>query len=75
MGLVFGEIAAAQRAVLESWLAELGLSRTVFENPFPRTEEVSAPGTDCAVRLVQILLRKGVLSQSEATEILRECEG
>ena len=75
MGLVFGEIAAAQRAVLESWLAELGLPRTVFENPFPRTAEVSSPGTDCAVRLVQILLRKGVLSQSEATEILRECEG
>jgi hypothetical protein len=75
MGLVFGELTAVQRSVLENWLGDLGLPRTVFENPFPRTAEVSSRDTDCAVRLVQILLRKGVLSQSEATEVLRECEG
>ncbi|HXN51577.1 MAG TPA: PilZ domain-containing protein [Candidatus Acidoferrum sp.] len=73
MGLVFGEITATQRAVLESWLGELGLPpRSVFENPFPQANEASSPDADRALRLVQILLRKGVLSQSEATEVLRE---
>ena len=75
MGLVFGEIAETQRAVVESWLGELGLPpRTLFENAFPPLKQATSPGADCAVRLVQILLRKGVLSQSEATEVLDECE-
>jgi hypothetical protein len=74
MGLVFGELTAVQRAVIENWLGELSLPRTVFEKPFPRADEPSSSNADCAVRLVQILVRKGVLSQSEATEILRECK-
>ena len=75
MGLLFGELTAAQKAVLENWLGELSLPRTVFaENPSRRGVESSSPYADCAVRLVQILVRKGVLSQSEATEVLRECK-
>jgi hypothetical protein len=75
MGLVFGEITGAQRAVLENWLGELSLpSRTVFENPFPPSHTGTADA-DCAVRLVQMLLRKGLLSQSEAREVLRDCKG
>jgi hypothetical protein len=75
MGLVFGEITGAQRAVLENWLGELSLpSRTVFENPFPPSH-TGAAEADCAVRLVQMLLRKGLLSQSEAREVLRDCKG
>ncbi len=74
MGLVFGELTAVQRSVLENWLGDLGLPRTVFaENPSRRAAESSSSNADCAVRLIQILVRKGVLSQSEATEILREC--
>jgi PilZ domain len=74
MGLMFGEIGAAQKAVLESWLGELGMPRTVLEKPFPRADEPSSANADCAVRLVRILFRKGVLSQSEAKEILGECK-
>ena len=74
MGLVFGEITGAQRGVLENWLGELSLpSRTVFENPFPPSN-TRAGERDCAVRLVQMLQRKGLLSQSEAKEILRDCK-
>src|SRR6266852_7216104 len=76
MGLVFGEIAETQRAVVESWLGELGLPpRTLFENAFPPLKQTTSPDTDCAARLVQVLVRKGVLSQSEGTEVLRECKG
>jgi PilZ domain len=75
MGLVFGEITRAQRAVLESWLGELGLPpRIAFDNPFPLSNVGSSEG-ECAARLVQMLLRKGLLSQSEAKEVLRDFSG
>jgi hypothetical protein len=74
MGLVFGEITAAQRAIIESWLGELGLPpRAVFDKPFPAADPTASLGNDCATRLVQVLLRKGALSQSEAREILSGC--
>jgi hypothetical protein len=71
MGLVFGEITAAQLAMVENWLGELGFpSRALIDNSFPTTNPPSSFGSDCATRLVQVLLRKGALSQSEAREIL-----
>jgi hypothetical protein len=74
MGLVFGEITEAQQTILESWLGELGLPpRAVFDNPFPAAGPASSLGSDCATRLVHVLLRKGALSQSEAREILSGC--
>ena len=74
MGLEFGEITGAQRAVLENWLNELGLPQSAgFENPFPLSTGTTRE-PDRAARLVRMLLRKGVLSQSEAKEVLEECE-
>jgi hypothetical protein len=77
MGLEFNEITEAQKAVLGNWLGELTLpARAVFENPFPALHSKSSSmSADCASRLVQVLLRKGLLSQSEATEILSDCNG
>lgn len=75
MGLVFGEITEAQRAILQGWLAELGFpSQGLLANPFPTANSASVPGSTCATRVVQVLLRKGLLSQSEALEILNGCE-
>jgi hypothetical protein len=72
MGLEFEEITAGQKAVLDNWLGELSLPpRAVFDNPFPPLNSKSpSMAADCTSRLVQVLLRKGLLSQSEATEIL-----
>jgi hypothetical protein len=78
MGLVFGELTGSQRAVLQSWLSELGLPpRAIFESPFPPSSKAPAHEPDCTARLVQVLVRKGLLSQSEAKEVLdeREAEG
>jgi hypothetical protein len=76
MGLVFGEITDTQRTILENWLGELGLPpRTRFENAFPPAKPATSPDADCAARLVQVLVRKGLLSQSEATEVLRDFRG
>ena len=74
MGLVFGEFREAQRAVLESWLCEVGMPRKLIENPFPEVEKSAATTGDSATRLVRILVRKGVLTATEADEVLRECK-
>src|SRR5229473_3824901 len=75
MGLVFGELTGSQKAVLETWLSELGLPpRTIVENPFPLSNKALAHELDPTGRLVRMLVRKGVLSQSEAKEVLDECE-
>jgi hypothetical protein len=70
MGLVFGEISRAQRNVLDNWLLELELPRMSYKDPFPARSQASPQEPDCAIRLVWMLLRKGVLNQSEAKEIL-----
>jgi hypothetical protein len=77
MGLVFADITPAQTAIVESWLGELALpGRTVFANPFPENDKATRTnGEGCALRLIQMLLRKGVLSQSEASELLQPSEG
>jgi hypothetical protein len=75
MGLVFAELTTSQRAVLQSWLSELGLPpRAIFESPFPLSSKAPAQESDCTARLVQVLVRKGLLSQSEAKEVLDERE-
>jgi hypothetical protein len=76
MGLMFAGLANGQKVVLESWLSELGLPRAISENPFPVSSKVRAQHeSDSAARLVQMLLRKGLLSQSEATEVLDSDKG
>jgi PilZ domain len=71
MGLEFGEITPAQKTVLDGWLGELGLPpHAVFDNPFPLPSPKPSHGSDYAVRLVQVLLRKGMLTQFEARQIL-----
>ena len=76
MGLMFQELTNSQKLVLESWLGELGLPGAMPENPFPTANKARVQhGSDRAARLVQMLLRKGVLSQSEVTEVLRDIDG
>lgn len=75
MGVVFGEITEAQRGILESWLSELGFpSQAAFDNPFPAAKPAAPLEVDCATRLVQVLLRKGVITHAESREILNGCE-
>ena len=73
MGLVFREVTPAQRAVLESWLCETLVPPEASPARLACVEK-SAPSNETAgsrtVRLIHTLLRKGVLSQSEANELL-----
>lgn len=75
MGLVFEDMTPAQRDVVANWLSELRLPpRMSFSNAFP--ENPQPPSGDAsqthAIRLIHVLVRKGVLSQSEANEILND---
>ena len=83
MGLVFSDITLAQAALLRSWLGESALPPEMAfaaARPANRTTQITKTtqnvdaNTIYAVRLIHALVRKGVLSQSEATELLRDPE-
>jgi PilZ domain len=76
MGVEFSEISAEQRAMLKSWLAESSLAPLTFASPRfsgnrNQAVEIEEP---YAIRLINALVRKGILSKSEATELLRDPE-
>lgn len=75
MGLVFADMTPAQRAVVTTWLSELRLPpRAMFRDPFPPSVRPAPRDGDqtYAIRLIHALVRKGLLSQSEAQEILAD---
>lgn len=73
MGLVFGDLADEQRLMLENWLTgppaavESSVRTSQQEAANPMRVKTHQP---YGARLVQLLVRKGVLSQSEAMEVL-----
>jgi len=75
MGVVFSELSAQQKVLLGMWLTELAVpARAAFaELPKPSRASVPVPVAvspqDRATRLIHILLRKGVLTESEVNEL------
>ena len=79
MGLVFSELSAQQKSLLAAWLTELALPPSMaFPDPAPakstKAPDFTPEQQDRSTRLIQMLLRKGVLNQSEANELLSEPE-
>lgn len=77
MGLEFREMSLEQRALLKGWLAECCQGpEPAHANPgFSRKpKQVNEIDEPYAVRLINALVRKGILSKSEATELLRDPE-
>jgi len=77
MGLVFADMPPAQRDVVTNWLKELRLPTQIsFSNAFPASAQPPRGDGDqtYAIRLIHALVRKGLLSQSEAREILSDPE-
>jgi len=77
MGLKFGETTSEQCALLKSWLAESSLASRVGFIGSHSTAKQSTLDTDqtYVIRLINALVHKGILSKSEATELLRDPEG
>jgi hypothetical protein len=73
MGLEFGETTSEQRAMLKSWLGES--SRVGFIAPHSPAKQNTHADQAYVTRLINALVRKGILSKSEATELLRDPEG
>ena len=76
MGLIFEQPTPAQKATLDAWLQD---AASPAETAFPAAAAgpaapsgTSKPYARFAARLAQILERKGVLTHSEAEELLRD---
>jgi len=77
MGLVFREVTPAQRAILESWLFETLVPPEASPARLACVEKRALSndaGESRTVRLIHTLLRKGVLSHSEANELLGDLD-
>jgi len=76
MGLEFSDTAPEQRAMLRSWLAERGhATQAGFRSPRSSSKDKHSEDVEVyAIRLINALVRKGILSKSEATEMLRDPE-
>lgn len=76
MGLVFEELTPEQQGALESWLQGgfEGAKQAAFRAnaPAPVSAEAQKPNVCFATRLLRILERKGIVTHSEAAELLRD---
>ncbi len=75
MGLVFRDIAPAYRSILECWLCESLAPSAPPPMALPPVEKAVKPdgtGDWRTSRLIDTLVRKGVLTHSEAIELLRD---
>jgi len=74
MGIAFDSLDQPQRDALEDWLADITGSRaTVFRDLTPKQELSTRPrGPDYATveRLIQLLVSKGLITQSEGASVL-----
>ena len=75
MGLLFGEMTPEQRSMLAGWLDEcVAPARSSPTAPLQSEKTEHQDGRDhlLAVKLIHSLVRKGVLSQSEAAALLED---
>lgn len=76
MGLVFADMTPAQREMVTNWIAERRLPPpVVFGGAVPPSLQPRRRGDGDAtyvIRLIHALVHKGLLSQSEASEILSD---
>ena len=78
MGLVFADLSLAQRTTLHNWLGDCALppEATAFSphRAPQKRRQFEAADQLYAVRLIHALVRKGLLSKSEANELLSDPE-
>jgi hypothetical protein len=75
MGLLFEQLSPEQKATLESWLVGKSIpadQKEVFRGAVAATGAALQPNGRFAVRLMTVLERKGILTHSEAAELLRD---
>ena len=77
MGLAFTNLDDAQKALIESWIKKLSSSALANLSPSPlaeNTKPILPPdqGDTLALRLIDLLHKKGVLSSNDVASLLRD---
>lgn len=75
MGIAFAELNPSQRLALEEWLAELTGGKQLIHD-MPKAFEAAAHGRigdrAALVRLVRLLITKGLLTEAEGSSVLMD---
>jgi hypothetical protein len=72
MGIAFNPLKAEQRTLLETWLREVtGTHQYAFKRPSAPNANAAAgaSGRAAFIRLIQLLVSKGVLTEEEASSV------
>jgi len=76
MGLLFEQLSPEQKVTLESWIVGKSVTaepKDVFREAIAASSEAAPqPNRLFATRLLKILERKGIVTRSEAAELLRD---
>ena len=77
MGLAFTNLDDAQKALIESWIKKLSSSALANLSPSPLSENTKPilppdQGDTLALRLIDLLHKKGVLSSNDVASLLRD---
>ncbi|MGC1658539.1 MAG: PilZ domain-containing protein [Candidatus Acidiferrales bacterium] len=76
MGIAFTSIDDAQQAALTEWLSEVTGERPVAHDAFAGVANYAAPKSDVearmVIRLLRLLVTKGLLTDAEASSVIHE---
>jgi hypothetical protein len=76
MGITFLDITPESQAVLDKWLSNMPVQQDSFETLLPAIEPElpiaiwQRPTTELTVELIQVLMKKGILTKREAVGLL-----
>ena len=77
MGVAFTDLDDARKALIENWIERLGSSKSVAAPPPPISEAspsaaAPTPSDPLAMRLIELLQKKGLLNSTEVASLLRD---
>jgi hypothetical protein len=73
MGIAFDQLDANQRRALEAWIIDLtGERQGLLEVPRAPKADPLRPDHTTLVRLIQLLITKGILTEAEGSSVLQE---
>ena len=76
MGIAFTSLRAEQREILNRWLSEVEEEGQIFRASLPpisgQQPSAPVPQDTTATRLIDLLRRKGILTEQEASDLLQD---
>jgi hypothetical protein len=74
MGIAFGELEPKHKASLDGWIAELTGGRVIIPESKQPVQKLEQSATDrtALIRLVQLLISKGLLTEAEGSSVFHD---